>query len=406
MEVQFRGGSEHFAVRVVAEILVALMGIALLACAFAADRQWLDRHFLPAFFASRRVYVLAAWLARIAIAALGAALALVARPRIGAFVARVPAGTLAADMARVLLAIALALGTSELVLHRTLFGLAAEERPTTEEPLRRRDPRLGWVFVPSHTGHGTFGGRVIEYAFDPAGYRVRRAAEPVDPERPAILFTGESIMVGQGLTWDESVPGQVQALLGTQSANLAVHGFSTDQAYLRLVAELPRFRRPLAVVSLFTPELFDRNLDQDRPHLAPGLVWQPAVRRSSLAALASWLVPYRGTAAIERGIAMTREVLRATIRLARSRGAVPVIVVPQFTPQFTPRSTPQFTAEEPVERLLRRRILDDAGLPYVRVELDPNWRIPGDLHPDRRAASAIARAIADRLRVPTPPPLP
>ena len=377
MRVQFR--------RVVVEILTAFAGIALLACALAADRQWLDRHFLPAFFASRRVYVLAASLARIAIAALGAALALVARPRIGAFIARTPAGTLVADAARVSLAVALALGTSELMLHRTLFGLAAEERPSTEEPLRRRDHRIGWLFVPSHTGHGTFGGSVIEYAFDASGYRVRRSGEPVDPERPTIVFTGESIMVGQGLTWDESIPAQVQALLGTQSANLAVHGFSTDQAYLRLVAELPRFRRPLAVVSLFTPALFDRNLDEDRPHLSPGLVWQPAERRSSLAALASWLVPYRGAAAIERGIAMTREVLRATIDLARSRGAAPVILVPQFTP------------EEPTERVLRRRILDEAGLPYLRVELDPGWRIPGDLHPDQRAARAIASAVAARL---------
>ena len=31
--------------------------------------------------------------------------------------------------------------------------------------------------------------------------------EPVDPERPTILFTGESVMFGEGLTWDESVPG-------------------------------------------------------------------------------------------------------------------------------------------------------------------------------------------------------
>jgi hypothetical protein len=78
---------------------------------------------------------------------------------------------------------------------------------------------------------------MIEYAFDSAGYRVRRAGGSVNPERPAILFTGESIMSGQGLTWEESEPGQVEALMGEQSANLAVHGFVTDQAYLRLLAD-------------------------------------------------------------------------------------------------------------------------------------------------------------------------
>ncbi len=119
------------------------------------------------------------------------------------------------------------------------------------EPLRRQDPRLGWTFVPGRIGQKMVGGRVIDYAFDPAGYRVRRVEEPVDPERPTILFAGESVMVGEGLTWEESVPAQVGAMMGVQSANLAVDGFATDQAYLRLEAEMPRFRRPVAVVMLF-----------------------------------------------------------------------------------------------------------------------------------------------------------
>jgi hypothetical protein len=59
---------------------------------------------------------------------------------------------------------------------------------------------------------------------------------------------------------------------------------------------------------------------------------------------------------------------------------------------------PQFLPEEPAERALRQRILDDSGLPVVRVELDRAWRIPGDGHPDAHAARAIATAVADRLR--------
>ena len=50
-------------------------------------------------------------------------------------------------------------------------------------------------------------------------------------------------------------------MTGIQSANLAVHGFGSDQAYLRLAIELPRFRQPVAVVSLFMTALFGRNLD-------------------------------------------------------------------------------------------------------------------------------------------------
>ena len=57
-----------------------------------------------------------------------------------------------------------------------------------------------------------------------------------------MLFTGESVMFGKGLTWEESIPAQVGAMLGKQSANLAVDGYGNDQAYLRVQAELPRFR--------------------------------------------------------------------------------------------------------------------------------------------------------------------
>jgi hypothetical protein len=165
------------------------------------------------------------------------------------------------------------------------------------------------------------------------------------------------------------VPAQVQALIGMQSANLAVNGFANDQAFLRLRAELPRFRHPVAVVTLFMPTLFDRNLDDDRPHLGPGLVWLSMEPRWHLMAVAKQAVPYRGEQTVERGIAVTREVLLATVDLASARGAVPLILVPQFAPK------------DPVERVLRRRILDEAGLPYVWVELDPSWRVPGDQHP-------------------------
>ena len=378
------GRSERLAVRRIAELAAAVTGVALLAGAVLADQQWLDRHFLPGFFLSRRVFVAMESAARIAIAALGVVLALWARPRIGRFAARVPGRMLLAGAARITLAVALALGASEFAL-RVTFRRSSEEQSASQVPFRRRDPRLGWVFVPARTGQAPAGGRMIEYAFDAAGYRVRRAQEQVDPKRPAIVFTGESIMVGQGLNWEETVPAQVEMLTGIQSANVAVHGFATDQAYLRLAAELPRFNRVVAVVSLFSPALFDRNLDDDRPHLGPGLAWLAGKPRWRLVLLADWLVPYRSEEAIERGIEATRMVLRATVDLARARGAVPLIVVPHFAP------------EQPAEPMLRRRILDEPGLPYVWVDLDPSWRVPGDLHPDARAARAIAAAIAARL---------
>jgi hypothetical protein len=235
-------------------------------------------------------------------------------------------------------------------------------------------------------GRAAVGGRTVEYAIDRSGYRVRDMQHAVDPLRPAVIFAGESVMFGEGLTWDESVPGLVESALGTPAAVLAVHGFGTDQAYLRLVDELPRFAHPVAVVSLFTTTLFGRNLDHRRPYLGRGLVWHAAVPEWRLQSLARLIVPYHGDAVIDEGVEVTRDVLRATARLAAAGGAAPLVLVPQFG------------AEYAAQRTLRRRVVDDSGVPAAFVEIDPSWRLPWDRHPDARAAHALANAIVNRLR--------
>jgi hypothetical protein len=371
--------SEHRAARLAVEIAVALAGGALLGLAVLANQDWLDRHFLPSFFLTRRTYVLLETIARCAIGGLGVWLAVVVRARLARVVTQSPG-----RVVHVAIAAALALVAGEFVLRHVQLR-PAEWLGRDQEPRRMADPRLGWKFVPSRTGRGTIGGRTVDYAFDAAGYRVRRAGEPVDPARPTILFTGESVMFGKGLTWDESIPAQVGAMLGVQSANLAVDGYGSDQAFLRVQAELPHFRRPVAVVATFLTTLFGRNLDDDRPHLGPGLTWLPGVPHGRLRSLVQLVAPYRSDETVERGIAVTREVFDALAGLAAARGATPLVLVLQVGP------------EDPVEQALRRRILGATGLPCLLVEIDPAWRVPGDVHPDARAARAIAAAVASRL---------
>ena len=365
--------------RTIAELLVALAGIGLIVLAIVLTQRWFDHHLLPSFYVTRRWYVFLESSSRAGLALLGVFLLLVARPRIGRLVAERPSAVIAVAIAAVL-----AIGAGQLAL--SWLHPSTEWLLASVEPLRRPDPRLGWTFVPSREGHKAVGGRTISFAFDAAGYRVRSVNEPVDRARPTIIFAGESVMLGEGLNWDETIPTQVGALMDVQSANLAVHGYATDQSYLRVESELPRFQRPVALVTLFMSALLGRNLDDNRPHLGPGLIWLPAVPHARLLSLATLIVPYRRETTIERGIAMTCEVLRATAALATARGATPLIVVPQFN------------REDDVERTLRRRILDAPGLAYVFVEFDDGWRIPGDLHPNAPTARKIAVAIADRLR--------
>jgi hypothetical protein len=359
-----------------------------LSCALIANQRFLDRHFVPSFFLPRHWYVVIQTCARLVMAILGTWLALVARGRAGRFAARTPAGAF-----RAVMAVVLALGASEIILSRVLLR-PGEWLSAKDEPRRQPDPRLGWTWIPDRTGYKSIGGRIIDYSIDPAGYRVSRVDEPVDPERPTILFTGESVMFGEGLTYEESVPAQVGAMMGVQTANLAVHGYGNDQAYLRLETELPHFRRPVAVVSLFMTDLFGRNLDQDRPHLGSGLVWLPAQQHSRLSSLTKLIVPYRAGTTVERGVVVTQQVLRATNDLAQTHGATPLLVVLQFG------------HEEGPEQALRRRILDDASIPYVFVDIDSSWRLPWDRHPNARAAHAIAAVIASELRGVLPSRLP
>jgi hypothetical protein len=361
------------------EALVTLSGIGVILLAIVLTQSWLDRHLMPSFYLMRRWYVFLESSSRVALALTGVFLLLVLRPRIRRRPAQRPFAMISAAMAAVF-----AIGASQLTL--SWLHPSSEWLLAASEPLRRPDARVGWTFVPNRQVQKTIGGRTISFAFDADGHRVRSVNEPVDPARPTILFAGESVMVGEGLNWDETIPAQVGELMDVQSANLAVHGYATDQSYLRLESELPRFERPIAVVTLFMTALLGRNLDDNRPHLGPGLIWLPAVPQGRLMSLATLIVPYRRQTTIDRGIALTSEVLRASAALATARGATALIVIPQFNP------------EDDVERILRRKILDDAGLPYVFVEFEDGWRIPGDLHPNAATARRIALAIVDRLR--------
>jgi hypothetical protein len=364
------------------EAALATFGVALILAAIAAGPSWWDRHFMPIFAIQRSTLVAAEMAMRGVIGMAGAVLLVVLRRPIAAALSRATTG----GALRTSLAVVVALGSSELIL-RAHPPYPHDADPLEQEPRRQADPWLGWVFAPARSVLAEEAGRRVAYSFDASGHRVSAPGTPVDVERRTLLFTGESIIAGFGLDWEETIPARVGALLGIQSANLAVSDYSNDQSYLRLAAELPRFREPVAVVTLFMPSLFDRNLLGNRPRLAAGLVWRPPAQDWRLTALLRWLIPYRSSAAVEQGITRTRDSLRALVDLARARGAEPLIVVPQFGP------------ESATEDLLRRRILDEAGLPYVRVELDPSWHLPGDLHPDSRGAQAIAIAVAGRVGV-------
>ena len=143
--------------RAVVEAMTAIVGVALIAAAFAATQRWLDQHFLPSFFLPRAWYVRIETAVRAGIAFVGFLLAVVARSRLAGVAGRAPRA-----IGRAALAAALALAAGEVVLERVHL------RPTgwlvaDEEPRRRPDARLGWGLAPARVGRSIIGGRTIEY---------------------------------------------------------------------------------------------------------------------------------------------------------------------------------------------------------------------------------------------------
>ena len=286
----------------------------------------------------------------------------------------------------VAVAAVLALAASELVLRDVQLrphGVAGARRGAAASA----DAQLGWTFVPVATGQNRIGGRPVDYAFDAAGYRVRRVDEPVDPSPP-----DDPVHRRVGDVRRRPDVGRERSRRRSARcwASRARTSPSTATAPIRPICgsrrELPRFRQPVAVVSIFMTALFGRNLDDDRPHLDADLRWMPAEQIRGGLSLAELLVPYRRERTVDRGVAMTRDVLHATIDLAHpgSDAARPCAAARS---RRRPRG------------VVAPTVLDDAQIPYVFVPIIGDWWLPADVHPNARAAvRQIADAIAARLR--------
>ena len=356
----------------------------LVLAAAAAGRGWAEAHFLPAWAWSWDVQLRILRVLRIVVAVIGLLLMLVAS-RIARGVAAGRGREIAFATISGLVAVIAAFAVTEGVL-RTQTWHSVQERPDFAEPMRVRDPILGWRFRPNHAGLVHLGGRPVHYATESHGYRVQAVGQAIDFQRPTVIFGGESIVYGYGLEWAETIPAQFERITGIPSVNIAVNAYSTDQSLMRIRQELPRFAHPLAVVIPFVPVLLDRNLDRDRPHLDAALNWNSAERPPlRIVELARRALRYRSRQSIRDGVAMTQAALRQAMALARARGAEPVILVPQTRP------------EKPRETAVRRMVLDAGRIPYLLVWLPRNWRNPVDSHPDARAARAMAAAIAKVL---------
>ena len=255
------------------------------------------------------------------------------------------------------------------------------------------DERLGWRLLPHHTTIVTVANRAVAYAVDRDGHRAPSEETRIDPAAPSIIFCGESIMLGWGLAYEESIPARVAERTGLQAIDQAVFGYGNHQALRRLEDELPRFGHVRAVVSLFHPLQLERNTRPWEPGFsldgAGGLVERPASRGfwSHVRLRVLWnQAPLVHTS--DR-IALAAALLARTDARARAAGAKSLFVVPSYGPLRLPR--------EHAEAELADALFERQGLRAVIVDVDPSLRLGDPWHPNAQGAQSIADVIVAAL---------
>ncbi len=383
----------------VARLVITVAGLALAGWAVFADAHWAERHVFGSYCATSAAAGVLARALRWAAGTLGVAAVLFLAPSLARAAARPWRRPTASSVIGVAVGIVAALAVTELVMRRLYARHALGLEPSAatgrgSAPMTRVDPRLGWSYFPGRTTWVEAGGRHIPYAIDADGDRAASPGDHADPDRPSILFAGESIVFGYGLAWEETFPFLVGRALGVRAVNLGVVGYGNDQVHLRVLDALDRYRRPLAVVTLFLPDQIRRNVDVWRPRLAPGpggaLELLPPSSGPRIAKLLQ-AVPFHGGDALR----VTAAILRATAEAARAKGALPLFVVTNYGPGCL--------RDDGEEAWIVDELFTRQGLPFVRVDLEPEDRLPGvfERHPSPRGtqkiAAAVERALSERL---------
>jgi hypothetical protein len=367
--------------RIVAEVAVVVVAAASLALACRIDAEWCERYF--SLIAERVGFV---WMWRGILTALALALVLHVRPRLGRWVDRVGAGEALAACARIGLSLVLSVVASEIGL-RLLNLPRRYDMAVTEASMGEKNPRTGWLFKASKTFTIKTGDRLIRYDIDADHDRARSIDDLPDPKLPSLLFVGESITAGHALQWDESYPAIVGAEMNLQVVDLGVDGYGSDQAFLRLVDALPRFERPVAIITFFMPGLLERVQRVDHPRLVfdgvePKLVAPGFLESTRFAQAFRELFSYDAEWAIQT----TAEVFRQTVRLANERGARAIFVSPYLGTNW-PRGDGYL-----VDHLL---VQPGYAVADQRIGFEP---VPGDNHPNAASTRRLAEAVVRKLK--------
>jgi lysophospholipase L1-like esterase len=319
-----------------------------------------------------------------------------------------------------LLALLLVAGIGEAVV-RILFGAPLVER----QPLMviRANPYRGWEMMPS-SPHTAYHHLVMVNALGLRGPEVGDKA----PGERRILALGDSMVYGQGVADDETIPHYIQRRLATQAVggesftvvNGGLRGYSTNQE-LGLLTELgPRIKPDVVVLFWYWNDVLEHRLAEVNANLQRSgpvvfetksllrgwerLKWdlKQLSRRSALLMwLHDWTRGNDGPTAsqIDAGLARLAGYLDELKAMSAAGPELAVVIVPDPNQLRGPHVSK--TVDDRAEAICRSaglrvlrlldaaRSADDGGLTLPVV--------PYDGHFNARANEAMAQAVADWL---------
>jgi hypothetical protein len=345
--------------------------------------------------------------------AVAAVAALIAPRRIAAVLRRIlpTRRHLVFGAVALLLSTVVGLAAGELLLRALHLPFTASWEPS-EIAIGRFDPDLGWSYVP-----GTLAMQQVSDRLPPVpvrvgrfGARVPAAGPDRDPARPTVLLVGNSFTMGHGLTYEESLAGQLERQPGFpwQVANYAVQGYGTDQSLLQLRRHIASFDTRVVIYGYICDHL-RRNANGDRRLMFPGgrfLGTKPLFRLDAHgeAVLAKRPIRYEDRADFRvldlvrvalahygpvPNVELTRALIRQMAAVAAAHGASFAVL--------------DWDMGNDTDPACRPGPFDGLGVPVVRPAgtAPPGWStwtLPGDLHPDARAAHFAAKVLARALK--------
>ena len=382
--------------RIVAELVVASVGVACVLASWQADRGWYELHITENFCATEPRQLHALNVVRCCGLILAAILLFCVRPLVGRWAKQRSGKEAIASIARIVVATLLAVVVSDLAIRAKRHHSGPGALTPEFLPPVHAEPHLGWISNEQTTTILRADGRDISYAINAHGFRARTQSDLPNPTQPSILFAGESFAEGLGVFWKESYPALVGADLKVQTVESAVHGYGNDQAYLAMQSELQTLSHPLAVVTILVPQQLSRDLDVGRNRLVAGPdgalrvdLKSPAPTwwtDSPVRKLAHSILSYHS----DSSIPLVRALIAATVQEAEARGAYPLFVMTNWGAACLPGDD-----ETPA---LAQRLFHGQQAHWIEVPLDPSWVERTTYHPNPAAHRVLADAI-DRALV-------